>query len=373
MKTILLVANVAKEHVLKFHIPTIKALNDNGWTVDVACAGEEKIPYCRNQYTLSYERAKLNANTFKGIMELRTIINNNKYDVVYSHTTVGGFAGRLAAINARKRGTKSIYLSHGYYFYKKAPLKLWLKFYPIERILAPITDAIITINDEDYTLAKKKFKNCDVYEIPGIGVDYSRLIVNNSSEIRKRYRNELGISENSSVLIYLAELHDNKNQIFLIDICKRLRDIGEDVYLVLPGIDHADGEYQKYAKTIGIEKYVKFLGWRDDIGDLYTMSDICTASSIREGFGLNLVEAMACGVPVVASENRGHSSIIKQGVNGILVPQMDYEKYVDAIKLLIHNEKYRESLINEGLRTRDLYGSDNVVERIIDILEKFVK
>ena len=72
-KKILFVANLAKEHILKFHVPTIKRLVDLGWTVHVACAGTESIPYCHKQFVLSYKRSPFNFALFKGIKELKKI------------------------------------------------------------------------------------------------------------------------------------------------------------------------------------------------------------------------------------------------------------------------------------------------------------
>lgn len=79
---VLLIANVAKGHVLKFHIPTIKMLFDKGWTVDVACAGDETIPYCNKHYVLPCKRSPFNYELFKSIREVKKIIKNENYDIV---------------------------------------------------------------------------------------------------------------------------------------------------------------------------------------------------------------------------------------------------------------------------------------------------
>ena len=86
---------------------------------------------------------------------------------------MGGVVARLAAKKARKAGTRVIYTAHGFHFYKGAPLKNWLLFYPVEKHLAKYTDTLITINDEDFERAKKKFeKRChDIEYVPGVGVD----------------------------------------------------------------------------------------------------------------------------------------------------------------------------------------------------------
>ena len=370
MRKLLLVANVAKEHVIKFHIPTIRKLSERGWIVDVACAGEEQVPCCRNQYQLPYERASINGKLIRGIRQLRGIIDAEDYDVIYCHTTIGGVAGRIAGRRARKNGAKVVYLSHGYYFHRGCPFYYWPTFYLMEKLMARLTDVIITINKEDEALARKRFSRCKIYRIDGIGVDTSRLHVSHDPALRAQYRAELGIPAEAKVLIYLAELHRNKNQELLLRVTKALREQGLDAYLALAGYDHAEGAYQALAGTMGLSPYVRFLGWRDDIGELYGMADVCTASSLREGFGLNLVEAMACGLPVVATNNRGHASILTDGENGFLVDPEDEDRFAACVERVLTDESLRARLIAAGEQTRDRYSSETITEILCEILEQ---
>ena len=365
---VLLVANVAKEHVLKFHVPTIKHLSEEGWQVDVACGGKEEIPYCHHQYELPIDRSPFKTHFFKAIRELRTIINKEHYDVVYCHTEVGGIVGRLAAKPYRKNGLKVVKLDHGLYFYKGASWLTWFIHYPIDKLLSKITDAFITINKEDFNLVNNHFKNCKSYIIDGIGVDPSRFVVADIEKIRKKYREDLNIPKDAIVLIYLAELIENKNQTFLMDAFQQVLQDNKNVYLVLAGIDHTNGRFEEYAQHLKIDCNMRFLGWRNDVNNLYAMSDICTASSIREGFGLNLVEAMYCGVPVIASNNRGHATIIRDGGNGFLVNLGDVNSFAKRILQLIDDEKLRQQFVDVAHKEKQKYASDNIVKKISEIL-----
>lgn len=367
---VLLVANVAKEHVLKFHIPTIKQLSEAGWQIDVACSGEESVPYCNRQFIMSYKRSPFNFALFKGILELRKIVDAGKYDIVYCHTPVGGMAARIASISARKKGTKVVYFAHGFHFFKGAPLLNWMLYYPIEKLLSLVTDSIILINQEDYQLTKKKFRNCNAYLLNGIGVDEERFVVENKNQIRQEYREAFNVPQDATVLIYLAELLPNKNQSFLMRVLKNILDTGQNVYLVLAGFDHTEGKFEKYAEKLGVREHVRFVGWREDVGNLYAMSDICTATSIREGFGLNLVEAMICGLPVVATNNRGHATIIRNGENGFLIPLNEEKLFAKQIQRLIEDEKLRDEYIQKGLQEKDKYTSKEILENIMAILKE---
>lgn len=369
---VLLVANVSKEHVLKFHIPTIKMLKEMGWKIDVACSGIDKVPYCDTQYIMSYKRSPFNLALLKGIKELKKIVDENDYNIVYCHTPVGGLVARIASIKARRNGTKVIYFAHGYHFFKGAPKLNWLLYYPMEKILSYMTDSIMLINKEDYELTKKNFKKCKVYLMDGIGVDTTRFKVNEKQRVREKYREKLEIPQDATVLIYMAELLKNKNQKFLMCVLKEVLKKNENVYLLLAGIDHSKGQFEKYASEINVKEHIRFLGWREDVGNLYATADICTPTSIREGFGLNLVEAMACGLPIVATRNRGHETIIRDGENGFLVELGNEEIFSNRILQLMNDKKLREKFIEVGKSEQSRYSSETVLENIRTVLEEHI-
>jgi len=221
---------------------------------------------------------------------------------------------------------------------------------------------IITINQEDFDNAQKRLKCKNVHLLDGMGIDISAFYNVEKTTERRRVRRELNIPDDAWVMIYLAELIPNKNQIMLLRALKEIMVQYPSTYLVLAGIDHNNGKTQKYAKDIGVEKNVRFLGWRSDKEALYASADICTASSIREGFGLNVVEALASGIPVVATRNRGHETIIENGKNGFLVEIGDF---CAMAELVIHT--LRDQPINRcGYKELQKYDEETICERIIE-------
>lgn len=368
-KRILFVANVAKEHINKFHIPTIKCFKKHGWIVDVACSGEENVPECDHQYHMCWKRSPFTLRTIKGIWDLKKIITREKYDIVYCHTPVGGLVARLAAIKARKKGTKVIYCAHGLHFFKGAPKKNWLIYYPIEKLLSYLTDTIFTVNREDYYYLTKHFST-KIELVPEVGVNFDRLIISDKEQIRMKYREDMKIDDNTTALIYVAEIIANKNQKMLIDTTKLLLDRGENVCLILPGPEHDNGNAYKYACEIGIEDDIRFLGWRNDIGELMIAADICVASSIREGFGINLVEAMYCGLPVIATNNRGHEMIIEHGENGFLVGINATEDMAKYVTKLIHDEELKNKISNIDVSK---YDCNLIAEELYELLLKTIQ
>ncbi len=368
MKKILFVANVAKEHINKFHIPTIKYFKSKGWQVSVAASGEDEVPECDRRFFGKWKRSPFSVGTVTGIFQMRKILKENNYDVLYCHTPVGGFVARASVIGLKNK-PKVVYFAHGLHFYRGGPKIIWLIFYPVEKNLSHVTDLMFTINKEDYALAQRKFsKKAKVLLYPGIGIDFERLKVENAKEEREKYRKEFGITD-KKVLIYVAELLSNKNQGMLIEVLKKLSEKSNDYALVLVGPDHSGGFFEKLAKEKDVSDKVIFTGWRSDVGKLLNMADVCVASSIREGFGINLAEAMYAHLPVVAVKNRGHEMVIEDGETGLLVPLNDVEQMAECVEEIFKDNalRYRLSDVNVDKFNAETI-AENLYREITDIL-----
>src|SRR5690554_5558544 len=164
-KKILFVATQDSFH-RAFHLDLFKKLHENGWTIDVASKGNEEFINIRNKFDLSITRTPFSTKNFKGIKQLRKIINDNNYDIIHSHTPLGGVVAR---VGNKSQTSKNVYTAHGFHFYKGAPLLNWLLYYPVEKYLSKRTDLIITINKEDFDRAKRKFVKPKVRYINGVG------------------------------------------------------------------------------------------------------------------------------------------------------------------------------------------------------------
>ena len=162
MKKVLVTATV-QSHLAQFHKPLIEMLKTKGYEVHAAARNNLidkdglQLKESDKTFDIAFERSPFNKNNLKAYKELKKLMLDYKYDIVHCNTPIAGLITRLAARPLRKTGTKVIYTAHGFHFYKGAPLKNWLLYYPIEKCLAHLTDKIITINQEDYCLASAKF------------------------------------------------------------------------------------------------------------------------------------------------------------------------------------------------------------------------
>ncbi len=367
---ILIVANYAKEHINKFHLSTIKRFKELGWRVDVACKKDADIPYCDRVIDLPIERSPFRLQSLRAFRMLRQEIERERYDVVHCHTFCGKILGILAAAPFRKNGVKVVYTSHGLQYYKGAPLALWLA-YPLDYWLSSKVDLFIALNREDYGRAKCSFPAKVVEYCSGAGLNVDRF-----NGARERSRDEMRASLNipldAFVMIYVAELNANKNQAMLIRMFERVRTQIKQPYLLLVGPDHSEGGIERSIRNVGLEAKIRCLGWRSDVSELIKMADVAVASSLREGFGINIIEAMYCRVPVVASNNRGHRETIEDGVTGYLIPPNDDRAMAERVLELYHNPGLRTSMVEAAIATLDKFYDENVVNVTVDLYHKHI-
>ncbi len=370
MKKVLFTATV-DSHILQFHLPFLKLFKDNGYEVHVATNGDEKIPFCDVKHVIPFERSPYKFNNLKAIRKLKKVINEEKFDIIHCHTPMGGVVTRLAAKKARKKyHTRVIYTAHGFHFYKRAPFKNWLLFYPVEKYLAKYTDTLITINTEDYELAKKKFsRKCkDIEYVPGVGIDENKFNFTMTKKEKSELRKSLGLKNDDFVMIYPAELSVRKNQIWLINTLSTLLKEHSDIHLLLPGLDSLNGKCQQLTKELNLEKQIHFLGYRKDIPKLLKISNLAVSSSIQEGLPVNIMEAMYVGLPIVATNCRGNRDLVKDGENGYLVELEDKNRLENSIINIYNNTDIKEKFSKQNSELINNYLLNKVMIEMNKIL-----
>jgi len=358
---VLFVATVDRGHILKFHIPYLKYFKEKGFEVHVACAGDADIPYCDKKYVLAFERSPYKLSNFSAYRNLKSIIDKNQYSLIHCHTPLGGVIGRLASRDARKKGTKVLYTAHGFHFYRGAALINWILYYPVEKLLSRYTDCLITINEEDYKNAvKNNFRANNIKLVDGIGVDLCKFSPQ-TIEAKKVLRNKYGYHENEFILIYAADLNNNKNQDLLIKAVNLLNNRIPNIKLLLAGDGQLANQYNEQVNNLGLANNVNFLGYRKDIQRLLKLSDIVVSASKREGLPVNVMEAMATGIPLVVTDCRGNRDLVINDENGYVVNIDDVEGFAEAIQLLYESKELKEKFSKQSLEMVKRYSLESVM------------
>lgn len=339
-KKVLLIATV-QSHIGQFHKPLMQLLKENGWEIHVAARNnlDEKdglqLEYPDQVFDIPFQRSPIDRRNINAFHQLQKILRTNQYDVIHCNTPVGGILGRLAAPKYRKRGTKVYYTVHGFHFFKGSSKKSWLFYYPIEKWMSRYTDKLITINREDELTARKHF-HCPVYHIHGVGANSSKYYPLDD-EKQRQIKEKLGIK--GPVLLTVGELLPNKNQKTAISAIKTVLETHPDVCLFIAGNGPEREKLEHFAEMIGAKDAVRFLGYTTKLPQYLQICDMEVACSYREGLPLNVVEAMLCGKPVIASRNRGHSELIRDGVNGWLVDADDSCSVAHYINMIMEEQK----------------------------------
>lgn len=351
----------------------MKWFKEQGWDVHVAANGQLELPFVDQKVDIPIQRSPLSSKNISAYQQLKALIDNNHYHIIHCHTPMGGVLARLASRDARRSGTKVIYTAHGFHFFKGAPLKNWFFYYPIEKRLAHYTDCLITINQEDYQLARTRgFKAGHIEHVHGVGVDTSHFHPINDEE-KLDLRKSFGYQPNDFLMFYAAEFNQNKNQQLLIRALALIINDVPHAKLLLAGAGKLQKECQELVNELNISQQVDFLGYRDNIKPYLQMSDLAVGSSLREGLPVNIMEAMACGLPVVANDNRGHRELIGDGETGHLESNQSIENFAEKLKEVALDKERRKWLGLAGQsRIKNYYSVDRVLVELSDIYKLYM-
>lgn len=367
-RKILYTATVIKTHVMQFHLPYIQSMHDRGWRTAVAGKNDYEnpddcqIPNCDEYFNVPFARNPLHKDNLRAYRQLKEIIDSGSFRVIHCHTPVGGILTRLAARRARKQGTKVFYTAHGFHFFKGAPLKNWLLYFPAEWLCAFFTDVLITINREDYAFAQKHMHAKRVVYLPGVGVDTSKLGI--SRERRAEIRQRLGVGEDDFFLLSVAELTPNKNHSMVLDALAILRN--PHIRFISAGRGECMEAMLEKTKQLNLTDTVSFLGYRSDAKELYAAADAFVFPSFREGLSLALMEAMASGLPAIVGKIRGNTDLISDGVEGIYTP-LTAEGLAKSIDRMYRDADLRRRCGEAAKQKVQTFSLENVLAQMDDL------
>lgn len=369
MKKVLFVATVVRLHLNLFHLPYLRWFHEQGWQVDVAANNDFDnpsdcvIPCCDHHYVIPFERSPFKKNNLEAYRQLKALLDREHYDIIHCHTPMGSVITRLAAGSARNRGTKVLYTAHGFHFYNGAPLVNWLLYYPVERLLSRRTDLLLTMNGEDHRRAQT-FHAKRTEMINGVGIDLSRFTVA-SADQKEQIRRELGLQEGETFAFTVGNVIPRKNQAVLIRAVKELCDPG--FHLFIAGDGPLEEALKDLSRELGVEKQVHLLGFRRDVYRLSSAADLFLFSSRQEGLSVSVMEAMACGLPIVASSIRGNTDLIDPGEGGFLVSPDDAAGFAGAIRQILSDPGIGELMKAHNLEKIRDYSSEAVLHQMAQL------
>lgn len=365
-------------HIENFHRPYINAFEEMGWKVDAVA-----LPVSKSFFSFQNLRA---------INYTRKLLKEGGYDIVSSQSTLAGIVTRLGVMLAGKsrlskrsssgHQIKIFHTAHGYLFHDDKSLKKWAYLLP-EILCSRVTDVLMVMNHEDFDIARK-YTLCrnpeNIHYINGMGIDLSRFQTPDGKPLQctKEHKEAFGIQEDDFVFVYAAEFSKRKNhELLLRGFAEAVKQIEQEsngaasgpqesiakgilvneplrsledadsalaapngqavpekknLKLVLAGDGVLFEEMKTLAANLGIRDRVVFLGYIKNVHELYPCCDAAVSTSKIEGLPFNIMEAMACGLPIVASDIKGHRELVEHGVNGFLFESGNMEQLILQLK-----------------------------------------
>lgn len=294
--------------------------------------------------------------------KLVRLIRSFRPRIVHTHTSKAGAIGRFAAIVAGvplRVHTFHGHVFHGYFGRFKTRV-----FISIERLLGRFTDRVVAISE------RQRADLCDVYRviprarctIIPLGFDLRPFA--GAERRRGELRRALGCPEGRPLIGIVGRLVPIKNHAMFLDMARRILDV-RDAGFVIVGDGELRPELERSVRERGLSERVHFLGWRRDLDVIYADLDVVVLTSNNEGTPVALIEAMAAGRPVVATQVGGVADVVEHETTGLLVPSGDVEGCAQAVLRLLADPALAERFGTEG-RGRALarYGSQRLVEDV---------
>jgi glycosyltransferase involved in cell wall biosynthesis len=336
------------------------------WVPSLEATGIRHVPWTR--VTRSWNLVA----DVRAFAELIGILRRERFDVVHTHTPKPGIMGRLAA---RLTGIPCVMNTvHGLYATPDDPLAKRMAVLGVEGVAARLSDLELYQSEEDLSWARRR----------GVVPDGRGVLLGNGADLEHfdpsaatpervaALRRELGLERAVIVVGTVGRLVEEKGYRELFAAADRVCEERPDVrFLVVGEIDEHKADAIRREEIEAAGKHVTFSGWRQDVRDLLAAMDVFVLPSWREGLPRSAIEAAAMGKPMVLTDVRGRREVVRDGVEGILVPPRDPAALAEAIATLVESPELR-SEYGAAARARAVARFDErmVEERILGAYEE---
>jgi glycosyltransferase involved in cell wall biosynthesis len=363
----LLIVTTVVDTVRGFMLPFGTHFRSRGWRVDAMARGVTGCPACQkafdNVWEVDWSRSPLDGrNLVAAPKRLREVVAREAYDLVHVHTPVAAFVTRWALRGLRKRTRlRVLYTAHGFHFYRGAPFFKAFLFRALEKLAGRWTDFLVVINPEDYQAALRlhlvppdrlKF-------IPGIGVDWqalSRLSI--PDEETRRLRDELKIGSKGRLFLMVAEFTPGKRH---VDALRALASLKRpDVFMAFAGNGPLMEKTRRLAVRLGVSERTRFLGFRNDVTNLMSVSDALVLPSLREGLPRSILEAQSMALSVIGSSIRGIRELLGDGM-GLLVPAKDPDSLSRMMSWVLDHPDEARQMALAAQRRAAVYSIESIL------------
>jgi glycosyltransferase involved in cell wall biosynthesis len=297
------------------------------------------------------------------LLKLYRLIRRGHFDLVHTHSSKAGILGRVAA---RLAGVpRVVHTPHGHVFTGYFGKTLTTSFILLERWAATFTDRIIGLTDQEIRdhLARKIGKPGHFVSIPS-GINIERFSTGSLVSPRSQMRASWGLPDHALLIGSVGRLETVKGHFYLLEAFASLAPRFPALYLALVGEGELAHTLRAFAQRSGLSERVLFLGWREDTPFLLDAFDLFVFPSLNEGMGRALVEAMAAGLPIVASRAGGISEVLAEGEAGLLVEAGAAPALAQGIEMLLLDPALRARLGSAARERARRYSVEAMLQKI---------
>jgi glycosyltransferase involved in cell wall biosynthesis len=365
-----------------FLLPLMRAQRAAGFDVHLACAPGEYVAGIIEEgfpvYPIPFERSFNLLAHARAYRRLVRLFKAHRFTVMHAHTPIAAMIARPAA---RRCGIPLVlYTAHGFYFHEGMRPQVRAAHVWLEKTAQRFADYLFTQSTEDLETAV----------LEGIAPEGRAMAIGNGVDVEKfhrenwrpdelqRLRDEFGLTlTDGPLVIMIGRLVREKGYFEFLEALSILKRHFPRLRALLIGdalrSDHDDSAraIRQESRDLGLEDKVIFTGLRSDVSRLLALGDIFCLPSWREGMPRSVIEAMAAGLPVVASSIRGCREEVLDGKTGYLVPVRDGQALARALGRLAGDETLRQEMGEAGRRRADEYFSEQrVIQRQMDCLRR---
>jgi len=341
-----------------------------GCAVSLACGAYSVLLGRADELKKAYEHVytlpTIHKHDPRHYLALRKLLKTEKFDLIHIHLWNPGSC-RYAFWVAEKAGIPIVTTEHD-------PFELSGIKGIIKRSTLNKTNQIIAISMDNFRQLSEYGEDVkNRLNIVNNGIELDKFLDNKdkvTSFANDSHKASLNVQSGALVLTCIAELHERKGQKYLVEAFRKLQAEMPMLHLFLVG----KGPNEAYLKTTYKDVInLHFLGWREDVPQLLRASDVFVLPSLREAFGLVLVEAMASGVAVVATDNGGTTDIIEDGKTGYLVPPANSDRLAEAIRTLLRNPDQKRDMEKVALeRVKSMFTADEMARKTFAVYQKTI-
>ena len=283
----------------------------------------------------------------RALLAILAVLRAVKPDIVHTHMAKAGVLGRIATLvynrtAGRAHPARTVHTYHGHVLDGYFSATVANAFVAVERWLSRGTDVLVAVSPRirDELAGRFAIAPRDRFAVVPLGFDLDALSALDEAA-RARSRAALGISPTAPVISTVGRLTAIKNHTLLLDAARRVVASTPDALFLIAGDGELRGDLERYAESLGLADRVRFLGWRRDLPTIYGATDVFVLTSRNEGTPVALIEAMAAGVPGVATNVGGVADVLEDARLGTMVPPDDAEALAAAIDRLLSSRALR--------------------------------